>query len=201
LSRLKNLFHHYVHQTSCEEASTFWGACGAIRKDIFQTIGGFDESSLIEDIELGWRLKKAGYRIKLAKTIQVKHLKRWNFLSLLKTEIFHRGLPWTDLILREGGWINDLNLKRSNRVSVLLTYGLLGSLIVGGWWPLSFAFGGLCVFLLLILNSPVYRFFFNRCGLSFMLEAIPLHWLYYSYCGFAFALGSIRYIFYGLKER
>ena len=29
LSQYKNLFHHYTHQHSREDASTFWGACGA----------------------------------------------------------------------------------------------------------------------------------------------------------------------------
>jgi len=35
LSQYKNLFHHYVHQTAKEEASTFWAACGAIRREVF----------------------------------------------------------------------------------------------------------------------------------------------------------------------
>jgi glycosyltransferase involved in cell wall biosynthesis len=32
LNQYKNLLHHYVHQTAREEASTFWGACGTIRR-------------------------------------------------------------------------------------------------------------------------------------------------------------------------
>ena len=43
LSQYKNLLHHYVHQTSNKEASTFWGACGAIRRDVFVKMGGFDK--------------------------------------------------------------------------------------------------------------------------------------------------------------
>jgi cellulose synthase/poly-beta-1,6-N-acetylglucosamine synthase-like glycosyltransferase len=35
LSQYRNLLHHYVHQCGREEASTFWGACGAIRRDVF----------------------------------------------------------------------------------------------------------------------------------------------------------------------
>ena len=44
LSQYKNLFHHYTHQAAKEEASTFWGACGAIRRDVFLSLEGFDES-------------------------------------------------------------------------------------------------------------------------------------------------------------
>src|SRR4030067_1039001 len=56
ISQYKNLFHHYIHQTSNENASTFWGACGVIWKDIFMSLGGYDENysqPSIEDIELG----------------------------------------------------------------------------------------------------------------------------------------------------
>ena len=100
------------------EASTFWGACGAICRDVFLSLGGFDESyrqPSIEDIELGYRLKQAGYRIKLCKTLQVKHLKHWGVVSLLKADFFYRALAWTQLILRNGKLINDLNLQLSSR--------------------------------------------------------------------------------------
>ncbi|MBC7316506.1 MAG: glycosyltransferase family 2 protein, partial [Chloroflexi bacterium] len=33
VSRYKNLFHHYTHQHSRREASTFWAGCGAIRRE------------------------------------------------------------------------------------------------------------------------------------------------------------------------
>ena len=36
LSQYKNLFHHYVHQNSPAEASTFWTGCGAIFRHVFQ---------------------------------------------------------------------------------------------------------------------------------------------------------------------
>ena len=81
LSQYKNLFHHHVHQTGREEASTFWAACGAIRRGVFLALGGFDEryrEPSIEDIELGYRLTQAGHRVRLRKTLQVKHLKHWD---------------------------------------------------------------------------------------------------------------------------
>ena len=34
LSQYKNLLHHYTHQRARTNASTFWGACGAIRRSV-----------------------------------------------------------------------------------------------------------------------------------------------------------------------
>lgn len=198
LSQYKNLFHHYTHQTASEEASTFWGACGAIRRKIFLAMGGFNESyrlPCVEDIELGYRLKIAGHRIKLCKTLQVKHLKRWGVISLLRADIFYRAIPWTNLILRYRQLKNDLNLQWSSRVSVMLVYGLLASLAIGFWWiPMWFIVLG-CMIALLTLNYSVYRFFYQRKGLLFTLMLIPWHWLYYFYSGLAFVVGMIRFYF------
>lgn len=195
LSQYKNLLHHYVHQISNEEASTFWAGCGAIRRRIFIEFGGYDESyrkPCIEDIELGYRLKQAGYRIRLSKGLQVKHLKRWGIISLTKSDFFDRALPWTELILRDSQFVNDLNLRLSSRLSVVLTYALLLALIGGFWWPGLFAFACVLILSLLILNASLYRFFFQKRGLWFMMRTLPWHWFYYFYSGLAFAIGLTR---------
>ncbi len=195
LSQYKNLFHHYVHQQAEEEASTFWAGCGAIHRKIFLEVGGFDESyrkPCIEDIELGYRLKKAGYRVRLLKRLQVKHLKRWSFHHLLKSDFFDRALPWTELILRDRNFINDLNLRFSSRLSVILAYLLLAALIGGWWWSPSFVLAGLFAFSLFIVNSPLYSFFLNQRGFWFMIRTIPWHWFYYFYSGLAFAIGLCK---------
>jgi glycosyltransferase involved in cell wall biosynthesis len=198
LSQYKNLFHHYVHQMSREEASTFWSGCGAIRRKVFMELGGFDESypkPCIEDIELGYRLKQAGYRIRLSKKLQVKHLKRWGIISLLKSDFFDRALPWTELILRNRSFINDLNLRFSSRLSVIMTYFLLATLIGGGWWPGFFVVAGGLALSLFVLNRPLYRFFSRKRGFWFMIKTIPWHWFYYFYSGLAFAIGLGQFLF------
>ena len=121
LSMYRNLLHRYVHQSSRPEATTFWSGCGAIRRQVFLDYGGFDEAysrPAVEDIELGLRLTAGGNRIFLDHDLEVKHLKLWCFLNLVKTDICDRGIPWTELILRDGRMINDLNLRVGHRVSV-----------------------------------------------------------------------------------
>jgi glycosyltransferase involved in cell wall biosynthesis len=197
LSQYRNLLHHYVHQHSSEEASTFWGACGAVRRDIFLAMGGFNEGykgAMIEDIELGYRLKETGYRIRLCKNIQVKHLKIWKPVSMIKADFFYRALPWTELLLRDRHrFNNDLNIQLNSRLSVLSVYTLILSLIASFWWIGCLGITLLCCLLLLALNFPVYKFFYEKRGLIFTLKALPWHWLYYMYSGLGFVVALIRY--------
>ena len=197
LSQYRNLFHHYIHHQAEEAASTFWGACGAIRRDVFLELEGFDEHyrrPSIEDIELGYRLVLKGYRIRLDKDFQVKHLKRWTATNMVKTDIFCRALPWTILMLRSRGMINDLNLRIHHRFSVVCVYGLVLSLAAALFRPEAFFVGGLLVPVLLGLNFGAYRFYQRKRGLWFAIRAVPWHWLYYLYGGLAFALGVFWHV-------
>jgi len=144
LSQYRNLMHCYVHQHGQRRACTFWSGCGAIRRNVFLEHAGFDESyrrPAIEDIELGYRLCMTGRRVVLDKEILVKHLKRWTFWGLLKTDILDRGIPWTELILRDRHMPNDLNLEISQRVSVALAFLLMAFTAAAaafwGWYFLT----------------------------------------------------------------
>jgi hypothetical protein len=55
----------------------------------------------------------------------VTHLKAWTFSALVKTDVLDRGIPWTELILRDRFMPNDLNLHLSQRVSVALVFILV----------------------------------------------------------------------------
>jgi GT2 family glycosyltransferase len=128
LSQYRNLMHTYVHQTGDAHASTFWSGCGAILRKVFLNNGGFDKSynrPAIEDIELGYRLVLNGHKILLDRDLQVTHLKRWSLWKMIKTDILDRGIPWTELILRRHFMPNDLNLRFSQRISVVVVFLLV----------------------------------------------------------------------------
>ena len=148
ISQYRNLMHSFVHQKGSERAFTFWSGCGAIRREIFLEHSGFSESygrPAIEDIELGYRLIRAQRKIILDNSLLVKHLKRWTFWNLVKTDILDRGIPWTELILRDGSMPNDLNLQLSQRVSVALVFVLIAlagttALLSGAYLLIPFLF-------------------------------------------------------------
>lgn len=197
LSQYKNLLHHYVHQHASSQACTFWGGCGAIQKDVFRKVGGFDQERYprpsIEDIELGFRIHSFGYRIFLDKQILAKHLKEWRFFSLLRADILNRAVPWTELILSKYGLVNDLNIQIPQRVSaalVGLTVLCVPFLVV---FP-SLAYGMVaCLALIGIFNRNLFLFFLRRKGLTFSFLAFIMHLFYYLYSGIVFVLFSISY--------
>jgi GT2 family glycosyltransferase len=124
VSRFRNLLHSYFHRRGNSDATTFWTGLGAVRRAAFDAVGGFDPDQTLEDVELGVRLHFAGNRIALEPSIQGTHLKRWTLLSMIKTDLFGRGVPWIQLALRNGSLRDDLNTSWTQRISVAAT-GLL----------------------------------------------------------------------------
>jgi GT2 family glycosyltransferase len=190
VSRYRNLLHHFVHQNGNREASTFWAGCGAIRRSVFQQIGGFDEKRFwrpsIEDIELGYRLRQSGYRIVLDKGLQGTHLKSWNLYSLIQTDVACRAIPWSQLILDTHRAPDDLNLKFAQRLSVTLA-GLAFAFLALSLVRSECLLLSLLAFLgLVLLNRKLYTFFLRQHGVFFAAACIPLHFLYYLYGGLSY---------------
>ncbi len=200
LSQYKNLQHHFVHQNGGDEAFTFWGACGAIRREPFFAVHGFDEKYAkpsIEDIELGYRLRAAGYRLRLLKTLQVKHLKHWGPVNLFTTDFFGRALPWSKLIVSHRKMANDLNIDRAARFSVifvgLMLIGIAGAILFRSVYWLAIPI--VCAAALTMLNLHFYRFLARKRGVAFTIACLPWHWFHYFYGGVAFAIATASSIF------
>ena len=205
VSQYRNLLHHFVHQAGNSEASTFWGGCGAVRRAVFQELGGFDEKRFprpsIEDIEFGYRLRRAGYRVLLDKGLQGTHLKRWTLLSVIRTDITRRAIPWSRLILESGTVPDDLNLKRSQRLSVALVALLCVLLPLAAIRVEVLAPAAAAVLGVILLNRKLFSFFLRQRGPLFTLACIPLHLLYYLYSGLSYLFVRIVWQFRGPATR
>jgi GT2 family glycosyltransferase len=198
VSQYRNLLHHFVHQRGKPEAATFWAGCGAIRRPAFERLGGFDEERFrrpsIEDIELGYRLRRTGYRILLDKALHGKHLKRWTLESVVRTDVVHRAIPWSRLIRDSGEAPDDLNVQSSQRASVALT-GLGGLFLVLS--PLRRELvlpAGACAAAVVVLNRDFYAFLRRLRGTRFAAACIPLHLLYFACGGFGYFYVRLRLV-------
>jgi glycosyltransferase involved in cell wall biosynthesis len=208
VSQFKNLMHAFVHRDGNRRAFSFWCGCGAVKRVVFLEQGGLDESyrrPSIEDIEFGFRMLQSGRSLALDPEVQCKHLKVWTLWNLVRTDVLERGVPWTELILRTRFLPDDLNLRWSQRVSVILSASVIlaagwevGQIVNGRTW-LAASLGAAGILLSLgaicFLNRVFYRFLASRKGWWFALSAIWLHILYFVYSGVAFALGAGMYAF------
>ena len=196
VSQYKNLAHSFIHRSSAVVAHTFWAGFGAVRRDVFLSLGGFDERfarPCVEDIDLGHRMTAAGFRIALDPSLQVCHLKRWTVASMIVSDVRDRGIPWTQLILRGGRFNDDLNLKSTYRACVVLAYLALGLLGLAAINPAYLLPVPVLMAALVLLSKSYYTFFYGQRGLWFVVRVFPLHYLYHLYNGFSFATGMLLY--------
>lgn len=197
ISQYRNLLHHFVHQRGATEASTFWTGCGAVRRLAFEAVGGFDERrdlNYIEDVELGYRLRRAGYRILLDKQLQGKHLKRWDLISMIKTDLLKRALPWSRFLLANDTFRGDLNLAWQHRWSVALT-GLGGAAVAAAAVQPRALLAAAAAFVgVAALNASFFSFLSRKRGPLFAAACFPLHLIHYC-CGglgFGYTWGEAR---------
>jgi GT2 family glycosyltransferase len=182
VSLYKNLAHHFVHQRSGGEASTFWAGCGAVRTAAFREAGGFDEGYArpsIEDVELGCRLHAAGRRIRLVPGAQVTHLKRWTLASFLVADFRDRALPWARLLRAGGSLPRGLNFTPKDRLaSALVAIGIASMLAAAFFGPALLAAAALAFAAAAACDLPFLAFAARRVSLPFAAAAAGLQLLH-----------------------
>lgn len=176
-SRYRNLLHHHVHAEGAGEAETFWAGLGAVRREQFEAVGGFDADLFpqpsVEDVELGMRLRRDGARIVLDPQVRGRHLKGWTPASMVRTDFGRRGVPWARLLLREGSDSTALNLGWRRRASAAASVLLLGSLLARRPRLAAAALAAN-----LALDRDLYALLARRGGIRLLLAGIGLHQLH-----------------------
>lgn len=199
VSRFKNLAHHYFHQRSQLEATTFWGACGAVRRECFFTAREFDEERFkvpsIEDIELGSRLINRGVRIVLDPELQVKHLKKWTLGSLVATDVTRRAIPWTLLWMERHRMQNDLNFSYDQRFAALVAVALVVAVIAALMNPYLWLAMGSLLIAAYLLNRDLFKLLLRKGGPRLAIGGFFLQQLYYLYSLFGLGVGTAIYLF------
>ncbi len=192
VSLYKNLAHHFVHQRSAGTSSSFWAGCGAIRTEAFRRLGGFDESyrrASIEDVELGYRLRECGLRVRLVPEAQVTHLKEWTLRSWLRADLVDRAVPWARLLAAGRGLPRDLNFTWRDRAASALTACGLACLPAALWDVRATAVAAAAFAVALALDAPFLAFAARSVSLPFAVAAAGLQLLHRSVGLVGLALG------------
>lgn len=179
VSRFRNLLHHHVHASAAGPATTFWAGLGAIRREAFEAVGGFDAQRYprpsIEDIELGMRLHAAGRRIALDPAARGTHLKRWTLRCMLRTDLTARGAPWVALRLERGGAGGGaLNLSWRQRLAALAALGATAGAVCRRPRAAAVALAAMVA-----PNAAFYALLARRGGPRLALAGVPLHLLHH----------------------
>lgn len=202
VAQYRNLLHHYVHEKNAGETATFWAGCGSIRKEAFDRAGKFDEKRYlrpqIEDIELGYRLRASGARILVDPRIQCTHHKRWNTLSMVRTDLRDRAVPWVKLLLSSPDKGNSQSPSLGSREivgTIAISAAVLFAILAFTSYALPALIGLVaCVGLSVWVNRDLYRWFAHKRGAAFGTRAVPLHFLYQLIGGVAVPLGLVGYL-------
>ena len=190
-----NLRHHWVHQSGEREAVTFWAGLGAVRREAFWAVGGFDEGPgiyKIEDIELGTKLKRERGRIRLVPEALGTHCKDWTIAQLWRTDIFYRAVPWARLLASGacvGGYLNGATRERWLALFAYLVLLSLAGCLLSVWSGLGLMF---FVILYLILNRGLFQLLFRRGGIRALAVGVVLHWVYHLYASAAYTIVRLR---------
>lgn len=195
-SQYMNLRHHVTHQHANREDATFWAGCGAVRREAFLEVGGFDAERyprpLIEDIELRLRLREAGH-MRLDPDLQVTHLKRWTLRSVIDTDIRCRAIPWARLILETGELPNDLNLGMAERVAAAFAPLALVAPFAALWAAATAHWGiGALALAVLGVSAALHRNMLRELarirGAAFAVGAVAFHQVHLTYSAVTMAV-------------
>lgn len=201
ISRLLSLYQNfYAHKSIMETreiTSMFYSYCAAIKKELFEEVGGFDETwkrATFEDVEFGLRLIERGHQIYLNKKIEIVHYVSYNLKRFFKN-YYYKSLDLSKfmfskkrLSLGNEGWTNY-----NNQLSLLVSLCIIPLLILSflhPWFMLPFL-AAIAVFL--FLNADFYKFILAQKPI-FIPIAIILNLMVHFVAAAGIGVGLISYL-------
>jgi hypothetical protein len=113
--------------------------------------------------------------------------------ELVRSDLLHRAIPWTQIMLEKRIYRNDLNTRYENVASGVISFFILVTLPLIPCRPSLAIILPLLFLLLFFLNWKFYQFIYGEKGLWFLLRAVVANWFGYLYSGLGVVIGMASY--------
>lgn len=161
--RYKALFEFFCFKDT-KTFSFFTPSLGAMRKQLFHDVGGFDKDYRhLEETMLGYKITKK-YPIIVKQDIQALHHFP-NFIKCIKN-YFKRGFVWVRFFLKRKKFDN-VGATPSTGASALLTIPIILFLALFFMHPIFLLTSFLFLLLFILLNVKMYLFIFKETNILF----------------------------------
>lgn len=164
---------------------------GLVRKAAFEAIGGFDtrfRGADLEDMELGYRLVEAGYRIFIAPKIRIRH----HYPPTAKRELTafaRRAAIWMRLRKKDRKLDSRGEGSPQTALAHFVGFGAFWLALFGWVWPPLYSVAALALLLYMALNRLFLVQALREGGLIFALRCAGYCWVHTIVLGFAAAYG------------
>lgn len=127
-ARVKDRSIRQRHAASGRGIQWFWTGLGAVDRGIFAAMGGFDAArfpgATVEDMELGYRLVRAGHRILQITEARATHLHQHDLRSLVRNDL-RKSRAWARSLRTHGADRASDHASTHPREAVALVAALL----------------------------------------------------------------------------
>ncbi len=180
-SQYKNLYMHYRFYRLPERVNFLYGSLHALRREDVQPYNA--RIKIADDTALGQSLVAGGKEIALVKGLEVIHLKKYNFFSLVQND-FQIPFDWAKIFLSFKGFkqlgrnkTGFAHASKAQLISVSLAPLITGLLVLALAGSFHFYFGSSFLLIWFLLNYPFFRFLGREKGLAFAAFAVLVTFL------------------------
>jgi glycosyltransferase involved in cell wall biosynthesis len=182
-SQYKNIYMHEVFRNLPDFVEFLYGSLFALRREAFYAYGLQEVGFEAHDTAWGQRISTSGGRIVLLKDLEVIHLKRYSFVSLLKNDFaipYHWGVifvafkRWRGLLRRTVGFAHA---SKRQMAGLVLAYASVAALLCALAWPPSIAIALVLVAVWGVTHGRFLSFVASEKGWAFAWRAAALTFL------------------------
>ena len=191
------LLKSYFHSLPERYSSTFYPMLGAIRKSIFESVGGFDsriKGASIEDYEFSLRLMQAGYKVLFNPAITAKTSYK-NFFKSISQSV-ERSKKWGIMFLDRMKFDNHTTTAAQGAANIL-GFLFLISLLSGFFSRHILIPSAGFLIMLLYLNRRFFKYILDRRGPFFLVISVSI----YLVSSFFITIGFLTGILYAFRSK